>query len=290
MFVPSSPPLVSTPTNNHQNFDPKYTPNHDDHLLRYSYKNQPTIIWWNLVRLAEDTAELFGASNPDDPTFIESGVQTQEEGEALVKRAEAIIESVGEEYKSTFLTEYKRIMSLKLGLQGVQEKDMDELFTPLLELLEEVELDYHHFFRRLSGAGVFRTLNTGSEEDKTKVADAFLQKDGSHGGLSRSDAQKKILAWLELYTTRIRNETPQQDEQERIRKMKSVNPNFVPRNWVLDEIIRRVEKNGEREVLQRVMEMVQRPFDDSWDTDEDGGRWVGDVPVMSRATQCSCSS
>jgi len=27
-------------------FDPTYTPNHDDHMLRYSYRNQPTIIWW----------------------------------------------------------------------------------------------------------------------------------------------------------------------------------------------------------------------------------------------------
>ncbi|RAL66372.1 hypothetical protein DID88_006041 [Monilinia fructigena] len=40
------------------NFDPNYTPNHDDHMLRYSYRNQPTVIWWNLVRLGESLGEL----------------------------------------------------------------------------------------------------------------------------------------------------------------------------------------------------------------------------------------
>ena len=43
------------------NFDPSYTPNHDDFMLRYSYKNQPSVIWWNLVRLGESMGELMGS-------------------------------------------------------------------------------------------------------------------------------------------------------------------------------------------------------------------------------------
>lgn len=43
------------------NFDPSYTPNHDDFMLRYSYKNQPSVIWWNLVRLGESMGELIGS-------------------------------------------------------------------------------------------------------------------------------------------------------------------------------------------------------------------------------------
>jgi uncharacterized protein YdiU (UPF0061 family) len=84
--------------------------------------------------------------------------------------------------------------------------------------------------------------------------------------------------------------------------MKRVNPNFVPRGWILDEVIRRVEKGGERDVLKRVMHMALHPFEDAWAGKElDGGvvfegdkeeevRWTSDVPRAGRALQCSCSS
>ncbi|RPB12115.1 UPF0061-domain-containing protein [Morchella conica CCBAS932] len=267
------------------NFDPRYTPNHDDHLLRYSYKNQPTIIWWNLVRFAESTAELFGALDVDDPVFIKSGVQSQPEGDLLVKRAEKIIEDVSESYKKTFLDEYIRLMTIRLGLKESQEKDMDELFTPLLELMEKLELDYHHFYRRLSKLPVRKIVSELSPE--YTGLDVFLQEDGSHGGYTPPQARSQITTWLQTYAKRLENEGSEDDA--RIERMKAVNPAFVPRNWVLDEIIQRVEKKGERDVLNKVMEMVERPYDD-WEDDEDGKRWVGDVPMSERQIQCSCSS
>lgn len=73
--------------------------------------------------------------------------------------------------------------------------------------------------------------------------------------------------------------------------MKAVNPNFVARSWVLDEIIRRVEEGGEREVLARVMRMAEAPFEDQWGGDEaEEKRWCGDVPREGRGMMCSCSS
>lgn len=243
------------------------------------------MIWWNLVRLAEDTAELFGSLDPDDPTFATDGVQTEEEGAAIVARAEAIIESAGVEYRATFLAEYRRVMGLKLGLRDVQPTDMESLFSPLLELLEAVELDYHHFFRRLSHMPVL----TGTPEQRLEWAGTFLQQDGAHGGLEKGVALEMITDWLQLYTDRLRTEDI--PEEDRMLGMAAVNPNFVPRNWVLEEIIGRVEKGGDREVLGAVMEMVQRPFEDEWDgLGEDAQRWTGDVPRAKRATQCSCSS
>lgn len=212
-------------------------------------------------------------------------MQTSEEGAALVSRAEAIIESAGKDYRNTFLSEYRRVMGLKLGLHDVQPEDMDSLFSPLLELLEAVELDYHHFFRRLSHMPVL----TGTPEQKLEWAGTFLQHDGAHGGFERDVALEMITAWLELYIDRLR--TDDVPEAERMRAMAAVNPSFVPRNWVLEEIIARVEKDGNREVLGHVMEMVQRPFEDAWEgIGNDANRWTGDVPRAKRATQCSCSS
>ena len=63
---------------------PELTPNHDDHMLRYSYRNQPTIIWWNLVRLGESLGELMGiGADVDTEEFVEKGVR-QENADELV--------------------------------------------------------------------------------------------------------------------------------------------------------------------------------------------------------------
>ena len=87
-----------------------HTPNHDDHQLRYSYRLQPTIIWWNLTRLGEALGELMGSmSHVDEPTYI-SGEYTEEQKAEVVKHGERIIEAAGEEFKSVFLQEYKELM------------------------------------------------------------------------------------------------------------------------------------------------------------------------------------
>jgi len=66
---------------------------------------------------------------------------------------------------------------------------------------------------------------------------------------------------------------------------------FVPRSWILDELIKRVEKEGEREVLNRVMTMALNPFEEEWGLDkQEEERFCGDVPRYNRAMQCSCSS
>jgi len=52
-----------------------------------------------------------------------------------------------------------------------------------------------------------------------------------------------------------------------------------------------VEKGGEREILQRVMQMALNPFEERWGWDEgEEERFCGDVPRQGRAMQCSCSS
>jgi protein adenylyltransferase len=67
---------------------------------------------------------------------------------------------------------------------------------------------------------------------------------------------------------------------------------FVPRSWILDEVIERVEKKGDREILGRVMHMALNPFNDEWGLNnrQEEERFCGDVPRLKRAMTCSCSS
>jgi uncharacterized protein YdiU (UPF0061 family) len=41
--------------------------------------------------------------------------------------------------------------------------------------------------------------------------------------------------------------------------IKTVNPNFVPRVWLRDEVIERVEKMNDREIVGGIMQMMPDP-------------------------------
>ncbi|KAI3397072.1 hypothetical protein diail_11308 [Diaporthe ilicicola] len=293
------------------NFDPAYTPNHDDHMLRYSYRNQPTIIWWNLVRLGEAVGELLGAGDTvDTDKFVVDGVAEGAETDELVARAEKLIEQAGEEYKAVFLAEYKRLMTARLGLRHFQESDFKDLFSGLLDAMEALELDFHHTFRRLS---YVRVADLGTEGLRRETAGLFFHKEGiSATAVSDAEARQRVAAWLDKWRARVvedwgvegedgKRAVDPAKEEERMAAMKKVNPSFIPRSFVLDEVIQRVEKGGERDVLRRVMHMALHPFEEQWDGDKfeeseykgDRGeevRWTGDVPRFQRAMQCSCSS
>lgn len=199
-------------------FDPTYTPNHDDHMLRYSYRNQPTIIWWNLVRLGEAFGELMGAgSNVDSAEFVEKGV-SEDGAPELVKRAEECIERAGEEYKALFLAEYKRLMTARLGLKSQQDNDFDTLFSELLDFLEAYELDFHHAFRRLSSLSLSKL---DSNESRKSAADIFFRNDN----LPKDDSESRgrIAKWLEKWSARVREDWGE-DDSGRQEAMRAVNP------------------------------------------------------------------
>ncbi|KAI8623516.1 UPF0061-domain-containing protein [Xylariaceae sp. FL1651] len=286
------------------NFDPMYTPNHDDHALRYSYRNQPSIIWWNLVRLGESLGELIGiGERVDDEKFINDGV-AEDEASALVERAEKIIMQIGEEFKAVFLGEYKRLMTARLGLKNFKESDFDQLFSELLDTMEALELDFNLFFRRLSAVKLSELESEQARQDKASV---FFYQDGVTGLGGEEEGRKRVGAWLERWRQRILEDwgdgsvVSEDADSQRTEVMKKMNPNFIPRGWILDEIIRRVEKEKERDVLDRVMTLALHPFEDSWAGREFDGktyggdkeeetRWISDVPRVGRAMQCSCSS
>ncbi|PLB39219.1 YdiU domain protein [Aspergillus candidus] len=271
------------------NFDPQYTPNHDDHLLRYAYKNQPSVIWWNLVRLGESLGELIGAGpDVDQEWFVKEGL-TEETAPNAIKRAEEIIDRTGNEYRQVFLNEYKRLMGRRLGLKTQKESDFQNLFSEMLDTLEALELDFNHFFRRLSGLSL---ADLETEAQRKEVAPIFFHTEGFGGiGYTEDTARERISNWLESWRLRVLEDWGPNSDEARQAAMKSVNPNFLPRGWILDEIIDRVEKKGDREILGRVMQMALNPFNDEWGMNQaEETRLCGDVPRYQRAMMCSCSS
>ncbi|KAK2739044.1 hypothetical protein FQN57_006726 [Myotisia sp. PD_48] len=271
------------------NFDPTYTPNHDDQLLRYSYKNQPSIIWWNLVRLGECLGELIGSGDKvDEEIFVSKGIK-EEYAPVLIRRAETIIDQTAEEYKAVFLNEYKRLMTARLGLRTQKESDFEKLFSNLLDTLTTLELDFNHFFRHLSSVTM---ADVESDENRRTIANVFFHDEGVGGiGNTNESASERIAGWLSEWRGRVLEDWGEHGDEERIQSMKATNPKFLPRSWVLDEVIQRVEKDGDREILDRVMNMALHPFEEEWGVNkEEEERFCGDVPRFKRMTMCSCSS
>ena len=243
------------------------------------------------MRLGESLGELLGAGpRVDDTAFVNKGVP-EEWAPELVARAEAVIYAVGREYREAFLAEYKRLMARRLGLRTEKDSDFDELYSELLDAMEALELDFSRFFRRL---GAVRVADVETDAQCRNVAGTFFHHEGmSAAGMSEDDARERVGKWLERWRARIVEDwgaAPEADA-ERKRAMDAVNPKFVARGWVLDEVIRKVEHEGDKDVLARAMRMAERPFEEEWGGDrEEEERWCGDVPRERRAMMCSCSS
>jgi len=109
-------------------FDPATVFSSIDHSGRYAYGNQPSIVQWNLARLAETLLPLI-----------------DEEAERAVELATNLIHGFVDRFNDAWLTG----MRAKLGLAIADPSDT-QLVNDLLALLHEQQVDFTSFFRALS--------------------------------------------------------------------------------------------------------------------------------------------
>ena len=68
-------------------------------------------------------------------------------------------------------------------------------------------------------------------------------------------ARAEALAWRERYRSRM------ESEGDRTAALNAVNPKYVLRNWVAETAIRAVEDRGDCGPLDRILKLVQSPYD-----------------------------
>ncbi len=132
-------------------------------------------------------------------------------------------------YESLFVTRFRALMRAKLGLTRQEEGD-DDLIRLLLTLMAAARADYALTFRGL----------TVTDEDWL-----FLF----------GEARAEALAWRDRYRARM------DGEGDRTAAMNAVNPKFVLRNWVAETAIRAVEDRDDARPLDRILSLVQSPYD-----------------------------
>lgn len=126
--------------------------------------------------------------------------------------------------------------------------------------METHGLDFHTTFRKLSA---FRPNYVQGEDEELNVfISHLLESNPRPEKLDRAKASADAKAWLAKYSTRIWEEreewgnTPQEEiDVLREKEMSGANPRFVLRQWVLEEVIAKVEKDAisGRRVLAKIL-------------------------------------
>lgn len=265
-------------------FQPNYTPNSEDLESRYGYRNTPTAIWWNLTRLGEDMAQLFGDNIPvSDPHWEDN----------VIKRATKVIEAASNIYTYSFTKKYVECFYNRLGLSIdlINKVEPDEqnqlLIAPLLKVLEKIGCDFNRFFVKLQEAEF-----DADNMDFNKIAELLIVEENML--YSKEEMIEMLSEWLEVFQKELKKS---ENLGYRRDTAKQYNPLFLPRNWILDEVIDSVESSNTDDLtyLKKLEKMAFNPYDSSKWGDElkdVESKWLqqGEIGEKYSMLQCSCSS
>jgi uncharacterized protein YdiU (UPF0061 family) len=134
-------------------------------------------------------------------------------------------------YESHFRTNYRDLVRAKLGLTRDESRADDKLVAELLTLMAKARADYSLTFRGLADPG-----------------EAWLTL--------FAPVQAEATAWLAKYRGRMAG------EGDVAAAMNAVNPKYTLRNWVAEIAIRAVEDKGDPGPLDRILRLVQNPYDE----------------------------
>jgi len=168
--------------------------------------------------------------------------------------------------ESTYSIEYANAFRRRLALRCVKPSDKATIVQALLVIMENQGLDFHATFRKLA---FFRPdMLKGDDTDDTTALESLIV--GLLSGtpvperLARGKAIEDWLSWLNQYATRIESERTGPEwaseadfDEARKQAALAANPRFVLRQWVLEEVIKKVEADPDngKHVLAKVMKV-----------------------------------
>jgi uncharacterized protein YdiU (UPF0061 family) len=149
------------------------------------------------------------------------------------------LEKIPHNFSKIIQTKMENMWASKLGLKTFDE----DLFNELMVLMIETDVDYTIFFRELS------TI----PKDITSIEKSFYKK---------SFYDKKILkrwsSWIKRW--RLLINTPTLKEQEELsKKMKSINPKYTLREWLLVPAYKQANK-GDYSLIKELQEVMLNPY------------------------------
>ncbi len=190
----------------------------------------------------------------------------------LARLAEALLPLIPKEdleaglevYGNAYQESFGRALAQKLGLDGFDQDGDEALLTELFQALNAVETDFTLFFRGLSAV----------REDAlvAPLKPAFYAE-------PPAEHVARLEAWLRRWLARAPDRA----------RMNAVNPKYVPRNYLAQQAIDAMAA-GDASVLERLMKVLERPYDEQPAHDDLAARrpeWARHKPGCSAL---SCSS
>lgn len=181
---------------------------------RYAYQNQPMIAQWNLARLAESLLFLFDS---DKQVAVDSAT------------------NVLNDFPSYYDQAWVSGMHKKLGLVSHEDDDI-QLMNDLLASIDQQNVDYTQFFRKLS-----RCL----EGDKQDVFELF-------------EDPSDFMQWLPRWRERL--ERDELTHAQSIQLMHETNPVYIPRNHKVEEVIESAVKHNDFSLFEKLNNVLSDPF------------------------------
>ena len=198
-------------------FNPDQVFSSIDHAGRYAYRQQPAIAHWNLSMLAQALLPILDSDQ---------------------ERAVALAQTAINAFPDQFLQANTQGMAHKLGLQTIEERDM-ELVEDLWQLMAEHALDFTLTFRRLAD------LASEDNEAEGSVADLF-------------EFPHSVRPWLERWYTRLAQESTSSTERQAL--MYRNNPVFIPRNHLVEAAIVAATDSGDLSPFNQLMDILENPY------------------------------
>lgn len=243
-------------------FDPNFICNHSDHEGRYSYANQPSIGFWNLQRLLSALASLYDLD-------LQSSA------------AKSLFEEAQASYESAFYARFEARMREKLGLEHCERAELLTCIDQCFRFMHDESVDFSHFFRSLGHCQPFNTALPLTDR-WSALAQCLPKKEASRVFIA--DFAKRVEGGQDLYLAQGSSQGEASKDWSTGRRQAS--PSFVLRNWVLEEVIRALEDEGNVAPLKKAMAMLEQPFEDNHEEDH----WYQAAPDWAKGLALSCSS
>jgi uncharacterized protein YdiU (UPF0061 family) len=208
----------------------------------------------------------------------------------VVQLANALIPLVGDktpleaalaQYGETYASTWRRMLGEKLGIAALEGEADDALVNELFELLPAVETDMTLFFRLLAAIPVESEAATDAALTEP-LRRAFYSDDAL-----RAEYRTRVTSWLHRYAARVRRDRT--DSGARRARMNLANPKYVLRNYLAQQAIDALAQD-DHSVINRLMTVLQRPYDEQPEHDDLAGRRPEWARHKAGCSALSCSS
>ena len=199
-----------------------------DHAGRYSYSNQAPVALWNIARLAEALLPVLAdeAGSEEAAVAAANEVLSTFEPQYLMARKAGLLEKIG--------------LTVRPEIEPAETQADAALAEDLLRRMAAQHADFTLTFRRLCDA-------SGAAHEDTTVRRLFADP---------SSYDEWATQW------RRRLEAEPRDPEARTAAMRRVNPAYIPRNHLVDEVIQAATQRDDFQPFEELLAVVTRPYEE----------------------------